>query len=874
MIIKKFCEHFMAHGFSSLGRTIGMNPFTTISLCMMICIVMCIGFIRFEEVNNVRTEYSPLNSPSRKEYAIAKEFLMQNGSLDPSYIMIEAVDGGSLLRERHRTLLIELIDALRENVTIEFRGRTYGFRELCEPYCDLNTAFLAFLKLYDKSIPSTYTYPQVEMLGLQMFIGNNVYSVKFKNGTNLIESFSTAILPLFLVCSYENKDVTYKWVLAARRMFAEKRFKELKSEITGDSLVSSEVRRMGLETAPMITFSVLAIILFAVISSTRRDPARAKPWESLIGCLIPLVALLCTTGLLSWCGWKFQAIIVAALFLVLSVGVDDVFIMLRAWDRTDINAEVPKRMAMTLEESGPSILISSITNVMAFIIGMTSQTPAVRSFSLYAAVAIAMCFFYQLFMFSAVLSASGYRERKGLQSLLCCLKANPKSHSTVVEWIVHVQNVVLRRYSRIISTWPARIVLALFLCGYYYANAIGIMKLRTVIEIQKMSLPDSYLQEFQDQFEASFKLMQPINVFVMNPGDLRDPERLRTIKEIIREFENATYSYGAESTFSWINHYEEYLNFYGETEQFTYKEIPVFMQSASYFYMSSFVKYNETACLEDNPACITAFLFMTNFHGHIKYHELIPAVKDWRRIAAKYPDYHIYPYSEHSPFIDQTMAIDATVWGSMAAALFCTAIACFVFIPSMACIITACFSVLSVTLGILGLLSLWGVDLDPISMTALLMAVGFSVDFTSHIAYHFYRSKEQDPARRVEETLSHIGWPVLQVGISTIIAILPLGLKPSYMVMVFFKTIITVCSLGMFHGLVVMPAILTAIHSISNKSTVKKVSEIPCIPEMSSNGRFVEKKHPYNTLNLMQKLNPWLWNRKVAPERTDSRSVY
>ncbi|VDM62111.1 unnamed protein product [Angiostrongylus costaricensis] len=730
MISTKFCEQLMARSFSSLGRTVGTNPFTTILLCMVICVLMCIGFIRFEEVNNVRTEYSPLNSPSRKEYAIAKGFLNQNGSLDPSYIMIKAADGGSLLREKHRTRLIELMGTLRDNVTVVVRGRSYGFRELCEPYCELNTAFLAFLKLYNSSLPSTFTYPQVDMFGTQTFIGNNVYGVTFKNGTHLIESFTTAILPLFLVSSYEDKDVTYVWVLAARKMFSEERFQIFKSEVTGDSLVSSEVRRMGLETAPMIVLSIFAMVLFAVLSSRRRDPARAKPWESLIGCLIPLLALLCTTGLLSWCGWMFQAIIVAAFFLVLSVGVDDVFIMLRAWDRTDVNDEVPKRLALTLEESGPSILI--------------------------------------------------------------------------------------------------RIVLAVLMCGYYYANAIGILQLRTVISIEKMSLPDSYLQEFQVQFEASFKLMQPVSVFIMNPGDMRDPRRLRTIKQIIREFENATFSYGSESTFSWIPPYEEFLSpkkakyaypfqFYGETEEFTYKELPIFLQSATYFYMSTFVKYNETACFENSPECITAFFFVTNFHGHIKYHELIPAVKDWRRIAAKYPDYQIYAYSEHSPFIDQTMAIDATVWGSMATALFCTAVACFVFIPSMTCIVTACFSVLSVTLGILGLLSLWGVDLDPISMTALLMAVGFSVDFTSHIAYHFYKSKQKDPALRIEETLLYMGWPVLQVGFSTIIAILPLALKPSYLVMVFFKTIVTVCSLGMFHGLVVMPAILTAILSISNQ---------------------------------------------------------
>ncbi|KAK6051618.1 hypothetical protein COOONC_10878 [Cooperia oncophora] len=243
---------------------------------------------------------------------------------------------------------------------------------------------------------------------------------------------------------------------------------------------------------------------------------------------------------------------------------------------------------------------------------------------------------------------------------------------------------------------------------YYYACVVGILQLRTLISIEKMALPDSYLHKFHSHFEASLKNMQPINVFILNPGDLRDPARLSTIKQIVSEFENSTYSYGPESTVFWIPAYEEFLSFYGETDEFTYVEMPTFFKSAAYIYLTTFVKYNESACLENDPKCITSFFFMTNFHGHIKYHELIPAMRDWRRIAAKYPDYDVVPYTEHAPFIDQTVAIDSTVWGSMAAALFCTAVACFIFIPNLTCIITACFSVLSITLGILGLLSLWG----------------------------------------------------------------------------------------------------------------------------------------------------------------------
>ncbi|VDK53973.1 unnamed protein product [Gongylonema pulchrum] len=88
----------------------------------------------------------------------------------------------------------------------------------------------------------------------------------------------------------------------------------------------------------------------------------------------------------------------------------------------------------------------------------------------------------------------------------------------------------------------------------------------------------------------------------------------------------------------------------------------------------------------------------------------------------------------------QTLTIESTVLWSVLAALCCTATACFIFIPNAVSIGCAVYSVFSISIGIFGILSHLGVDLDPISMAALLMAIGFSVDFTAHISYHYYKT--------------------------------------------------------------------------------------------------------------------------------------
>ncbi|GMR39059.1 hypothetical protein PMAYCL1PPCAC_09254 [Pristionchus mayeri] len=875
MKLKHHVEHGLARFFTALGMFIGKYPWVVISGTLLLTSFFSLGLIWFEETNNVRTEYSPIDSPSRKEYEVTKEFLNHNGTLDPSYIMIEARDGGSLLRKPYRDQIVAFTKFLHDNVTINHRGEIWDFRRLCEPYCELNTAFLAFLKLYEDSDPSSATYPAIEIFGTKAFIGNNVYGVKLTN-ESVIESFSTAILPIYLVAPYKDTSAIYEWLVAARESFEEPQFRLFKMGVTGDSLVSAEVRRMGMETAPLIAGSVVAMIIFVVISSFRSDPSRAKPWEAVVGCLVPLLSLVSAMGILNFFNLKFQSIIVASFFLVLSVAVDDVFIMLRAYDRT--NGPIVERMGSTLEEAGPSITISALTNAAAFFVGMSSSTPAVQSFSLFSAIAIIICFVYELVFFAAVLAISGRREASGFQSLLCCFQADPQAHCRLVEALVRVQHIVISWWSKAVGWWSVRIIMIASLIFYYYVSVLGIMDIHTYITIEKMALPDSYLQHFQDRYEAALRNMQPISVFVTKPGDLTDPENMAVIQSIVHDFEHSLHAYGANSTYFWLNTYLDFLSFYNEDSSFTYEEIPTFFKSSSYFYLSSFVKYNETACAENKPECIPSFFFLTNFHDVIKYHELIPVVTDWRRIADKYKSHGVYTFSDHSPFVDQTMAIDSTVWSSVATALGCTALACFIFLPDLKCTICAVMSVFSITVGVIGILSLWGLDLDPLSMAALLMAIGFSVDYTAHICYHFYKARHPKVSDRVEECLTSIGMPLVQVGLSTIVALAPLLFKQSYLAVVFLKTIIVVCVLGMIHGLIVLPIVLTFVSGGSSPSFAKSstsASTASTDSERSSQKSVERKESFYRTQALIARVKQEFEQSKVAavsPEEAAGKS--
>lgn len=91
-----------------------------------------------------------------------------------------------------------------------------------------------------------------------------------KDGTNELVNFTTAVLPFYLVTNWDDQDIIIKWIDKAIELFQTDEYSiSLKIGMTGDNLVTFEVRRMGGETAPLIIGSIVAMVVFVVIFSFR-----------------------------------------------------------------------------------------------------------------------------------------------------------------------------------------------------------------------------------------------------------------------------------------------------------------------------------------------------------------------------------------------------------------------------------------------------------------------------------------------------------------------------------------------------------------------------------------------------------------------------
>jgi hypothetical protein len=120
------------------------------------------------------------------------------------------------------------------------------------------------------------------------------------------------------------------------------------------------------------------------------------------------------------------------------LGVDDAFLMVHAWnrispeydhyDRYQRVAYIPEILGKVLEEIGPSITITSLTNAIAFGIGTTISTPVICQFCLAATIAMTLDFVFELSFFGGLLAIAGRFDVKDVPPLVEKYAANHRSN--------------------------------------------------------------------------------------------------------------------------------------------------------------------------------------------------------------------------------------------------------------------------------------------------------------------------------------------------------------------------------------------------------------------------------------------------------------
>ncbi|TFK27057.1 multidrug efflux transporter AcrB transmembrane domain-containing protein [Coprinopsis marcescibilis] len=670
------------------------------------------------------------------------------------------------------------------------------------------------------------------------------------------------------------------------------------------------------------------------LRSTLTDPRNAPRWFpripsslfvdskftlGLFGIVLVILSVSTSVGFFSFMGVKVTLIIAEVIpFLVLAVGVDNVFLLVNELDRQnllhgpnasfsghtdgfrsptnsrgafdytqdDIDASsmplylpAEERVARTLAKMGPSILLSTITETTAFALGALVPMPAVRNFALYAAGSVFLNAVLQVTVFISALTLDLRRTESNRVDCIPCVRLSGRvalrDSPPTIGGLGFLAKFVRRYYAPFLLKPAVKAVVLIAFTGAFVASIISMQHIQLGLD-QRLALPsDSYLVPYFDNLDAYLDIGPPVYFVATDvdpskrPGQRSLCGRFTTCVDeslanrLEGERKRVESSFISEPTASWIDDYLRWLDpgqdsccrvlkkdptkmcnvrnprlcqpcwetwnitmdGLPEDEQFMqflggWLEFPTTMECA----LGGKASFGSAVSINNDENRVVASHFRT-FHKPLKnQQDFIDAFEAAHRIADEISEdigAKVFPYSLFYVFFDQyahIVAVTEKVLGlGLASVLLVTAILLGSWRTGS--IVTAVVALTVVA--VMGVMPLWGISLNAISLVNLVICLGIAVEFCAHVARAFmnagsglpidHPSGQKERDERMWTALVDVGPAVLSgITFTKLIGMSVLALTRSKLLEIYyFRMWLTLIISGALHGLVLLPVVLS-----------------------------------------------------------------
>lgn len=753
-------------------------------------------------------------------------------------IIIQAVDKGSILRESIFGEIIRLDRAIR-NFTFNDYDQ-WNYENVCAKSgekCFGNRILLLGSKIEEIENGTILLKYPVGELGEDYDL-LSLGGVRVDQNGYIISARSLRLV-YFLDDNDEWKNVmAVKWEKAFIDKIEKMQFENIRvDKDISTSLKESKIATFS-ETRKLLPYSIIFMFLFTILTSLTPDFLRSKPWTGIMSAFATGMSLASGFGLLSYLGLNSPITATLVPFLVLGVGMDDTFVMLSAWKKTNTRKCLEERIAQTFYETGVSITITSLTNIASFLVGMAfTSWPIYRKFCIFMAVCLTFDYIYQITFVGAVLALCGRAEERrlhsmvflplerfstkddktNLRSLLCYVK----SYDINIEKKKNVKNFITDFWLNVGNFMTKSTVKALVIFLYLIYLGIacwGFSKYSCRAMLETTLIRGSYRFAYYNSFKENYHHYQyRLQLFITEELEYADPDVQDKVIKMIQNLETDPLIAGSLLTESWLSSYlaflsdrkmASFLTGYNLTnsEDFIYLFQNLFLQ------LPMAKRFRQDVAFDQNYTKIISsrFLFQTNITidaDHF-YRQLANFKKRLENAPYSFIVYH--PLFYYFDIVDSIPSIAIQTFSTVLVAVFLISA---LLLPTFTCIVCVLVSIISVGGGVIGYMFLWNVDLNVSSITVLIVVIGFSVDYAAHVSCAYVNSNDVDPNNRLVKTITLTGMPILQGSISTILAVVIFQISPLLDIMIPVKIIILSCVIAAFHGILFLPVIMTLINS-------------------------------------------------------------
>ncbi|XP_036434323.1 NPC1-like intracellular cholesterol transporter 1 [Colossoma macropomum] len=662
--------------------------------------------------------------------------------------------------------------------------------------------------------------------------------------------------------------------------------------------LEDEINRTTIEDFPIFMISYAVIFVYIAValgeySSFKRILVDSKFLVGLGGILVVTGSVLASMGFYGWVGIPSSLIIVQVVpFLVLAVGADNIFIFVLEYQR-DVRQPGEMReeqIGRVLGSVAPSMLLCSMSESVCFFLGALSTMPAVKSFALYAALAVLMDFVLQMTAFVALLSLDARRQDDNRCEISCCFKvktqrpAKPNKGFLLPLMEKYYAPVLLHPVSRIV-------VIVLFL--FMFCASIYLMFNVKVGLDQELAMPtDSYMLTYFEYLNKYFEVGVP-TYFVTTKGfNFSDVTGMNAVcssvgcdqfsltQKIQYATEYPERSYLAIPASSWVDDFIDWLNpgsrccrLYTSgpnTGQFcpasestlmcwnkcmTLPSSGILRPSVEEFnkFLPSFLTNRpDLQCPKGGLGAYDTAVVWNNVTGEISasrfmaYHTPLRNSQEFtaalltvrelahnitmamRMIPGTAEDFEVFPYSVTYVYYEQYISIVYEGVRNICLCLLPTFVVCCILLGlDLRSGFLNLFTIVMITVDTVGVMTLWSIDFNAVSLINLVTAVGISVEFVSHTTRSFALSTLPTKVERAKEATAKMGSAVFAgVAMTNLPGIIVLAFAKAQLIQIFFFRLnLVITLLGMAHGLIFLPVLLSFFGPPVNKAVLLELQK-------------------------------------------------
>uniref|UniRef100_A0A9J7XEP0 SSD domain-containing protein n=1 Tax=Cyprinus carpio carpio TaxID=630221 RepID=A0A9J7XEP0_CYPCA len=700
------------------------------------------------------------------------------------------------------------------------------------------------------------------------------------------EEYTTAeaLILTFSLNNYARTDVKFKVAEEWERGFLEIVQEYQKNPNTNftfaymaERSLEDEINRTTAEDIPIFMISYAVIFLYIAValgeySSCKRILVDSKFLVGLGGILVVGCSVMASMGFYAWIGIPSSLVILQVVpFLVLAVGADNIFIFVLEYQR-DMRRTGEKReehIGRVLGNVAPSMLLCSLSESVCFFLGALSTMPAVKSFALYAALAVLMDFILQMTAFVALLSLDARRQDANRCEIACCVTVKTPHPSEPNQGVL--LPLMKKYYAPALLNPVSRV---LVVRSYFTNNGISVF-----LQLEALLCPrDSYMLDYFAYLYKYFEVGVPTYFITTKGFNFTSEEGINAVcssvgcdqfsftQKLRYATEYPERSYLAIPASSWVDDYIDWLNpgskccrIYtagpnkgefcpaNETGLFMCTKkcmsIPqngVLRPSVEEFnrFLPDFLSnrpdlqcpkgglgaYDKAVVRDKETGEIIASRFMAYHTPLVNSQEFTAALEKARELAHNITmtmrnvtgtsqDFEVFPYTVTYVYYEQYLTIVNEGLFNIGVCLLPTFVVCCILLGmDFRSGFLNLLTIVMITVDTVGVMTLWGIDFNAVSLINLVTAVGISVEFVSHLTRSFALSIRPTKVERAKEATANMGSAVFAgVAMTNLPGIVVLALAKAQLIQIFFFRLnLVITLLGMAHGLIFLPVLLYA----------------------------------------------------------------